>query len=469
MDLNTHLYVPYTIAEGDPTIFNQRILRLSIDNANHHLWIRVENQLYVAKIEEATNTLYLLEWDNNSNLSTYWTQQKPVIYEGKAWITTDKALIQLAIINQKVHIKRRYQLEDLLRQKTEISSLYASEGYLYLRSSQGCFRLPFSDNDLNTSDLSYIDFHQTNPNIPNNTIATFCVGKDGTLWCGYFGGIFEVRQPFTEHRTINQYLENNRNINFSRTRISSLFIDKFNNLWISTIDRGLYYRSLTSAPFQYLPNEKFQEIGFAKNEISSVTAQDNKTLWMIIAGGSVFYYNFTDKKLGPISLPITRGAADGLQTISLSNDQQRLYIGLVEGLIVYEIKTGKSYWLIGKQSKVLPHSISISRIKEDKWGRIWASSWGAGAYCISNPESNPSVTYYLESHSQYSIISNLVTDLYMEDQALLLCTTNGLNKIWLDDNGAIRKISLYQANENISRSMSSNYIACIDQQNDSVY
>lgn len=102
-------------------------------------------------------------------------------------------------------------------------------------------------------------------------------------------------------------------------------------------------------------------------------------------------------------------------------------------------------------------------------GRIWASSWGAGAYCISNPESNPSVTYYLESHSQYSIISNLVTDLYMEDQALLLCTTNGLNKIWLDDNGAIRKISLYQANENISRSMSSNYIACIDQQNDSVY
>lgn len=89
---------------------------------------------------------------------------------------------------------------------------------------------------------------------------------------------------------------------------------------------------------------------------------------MIIAGGSVFYYNFTDKKLRPISLPITRGAADGLQTISLSNDQQRLYIGLVEGLIVYEIKTGKSYWLIGKQSKVLPHSISISRIKEDKWG-----------------------------------------------------------------------------------------------------
>ena len=117
LDLNTHLYVPYTIAEGDPTIFNQRILRLSIDNANHHLWIRVENQLYVAKIEEATNTLYLLEWDNNSNLSTYWTQQKPVIYEGKAWITTDKALIQLAIINQKVHIKRRYQLEDLLKQK----------------------------------------------------------------------------------------------------------------------------------------------------------------------------------------------------------------------------------------------------------------------------------------------------------------------------------------------------------------
>ena len=126
-----------------------------------------------------------------------------------------------------------------------------------------------------------------------------------------------------------------------------MFIDKFNNLWISTIDRGLYYRSLSSTPFNYLSNSKFQEIGFAKNEISSVTAQDNKTLWMIIAGGSVFYYNFTDKKLRPISLPITRGAADGLQTISLSNDQQRLYIGLVvKGLSYMKLKPGKAIGLL---------------------------------------------------------------------------------------------------------------------------
>ena len=86
----------------------------------------------------------------------------------------------------------------------------------------------------------------------------------------------------------------------------------------------------------------------------------------------MFYYNFTDKKLGPISLPITRGAADGLQTISLSNDQQRLYIGLVEGLIVYEIKTGKSYWLIGKQSKVLPQSVSpeLKKINGGEYGPV---------------------------------------------------------------------------------------------------
>lgn len=122
-----------------------------------------------------------------------------------------------------MHIKRRYQLEDLLRQKTEISSLYASEGYLYLRSSQGCFRLPFSDNDLNTSDLSYIDFHQTNPNIPNNTIATFCVGKDGTLWWRLFWRY--IRSPTTLYRTQNYqpiFRELTRNLNFSRTRISSV-------------------------------------------------------------------------------------------------------------------------------------------------------------------------------------------------------------------------------------------------------
>lgn len=139
-----------------------------------------------------------------------------------------------------------------------------------------------------------------------------------------------------------------------------------------------------------------------------------------------------------------------------------------KALSYMKLKPGKAIGLLESNPKYcLIQSVSpeLKKINGENMGQFL----GSRSYCISNPESNPSVTYYLESHSQYSIISNLVTDLYMEDQALLLCTTNGLNKIWLDDNGAIRKISLYQANENISRSMSSNYIACIDQQNDSVY
>lgn len=87
----------------------------------------------------------------------------------------------------------------------------------------------------------------------------------------------------------------------------------------------------------------------------------------------MFYYNFTDKKLRPISLPITRGAADGLQTISLSNDQQRLYIGLVEGLIVYEIKPGKAIGLLESNPKYcLIQSVSpeLKKINGGEYGPV---------------------------------------------------------------------------------------------------
>lgn len=470
LDLNTHLYIPYTIVASDPTILHQRILQLSLDNVNQRLWIRIGNRLCVVEIDETTNTLYLLEWNNNHNFLTYWTYQKPIIYQGDAWLTTNEQLIQFTITDQKIHIKRSYQLEELLKQnKATVGRLYASGNHLYLRSSQGCFRFSFSGKELDTSTYAYIDFHQTNPNIPNDTSDTFIVGDDGTLWCSYFGGIFEVRQPFTENKTINQYLESSRNVNFSRARISSLFIDKFNHLWISTTSRGLYYRSLSSTPFHYLSNSKFQKIGFSKNEISSVVAQESKALWMIVEGGSLFYYDLVKEKLEHISLPITKGAADGLQTISLSADRQRLYIGSFEGLIVYEIKTGKSYWLIGTQSEILPYSIGVSKIKEDNQGRLWLGTWGTGLYCIGNPESKPFIAYHINTESQHPILSNFISDIYAENQALLLCTTNGLNKIWMDKDGAIRNISFYQASENIHSSMSSNYIACIDQQNDSIY
>lgn len=469
LDLKTHLYIPYTIATGDSSDFSQQIFQLAIDTPNQRLWIYTENRLWAVQIEEADNKLYTIEWKNESEQQSVRSYAKPVVHQGDLWTITDGYLFRLSVENSRISIKNKYKTEDLLKSKTTINALFATGEFLYLRSERGCYRFPFTDSEIDTSTFAYADFHQINPEIPDNTSGIFTVGKNETLWCSYFGGIFEVTDPFTGNGTITPYLENNPNINFSLTRIKSLFIDKFNNLWVSMASKGVYFRSLSSTPFHYLSNAKFRNAGFSKNEITSVAVQDNKALWMIVEGGSLYYYDLKTHKLDLVSLPISRGAADGLQTLTLSADQKKLYIGSFEGLIEYQITTGRSHWLLGRQSKTLPYSISIFKIKEDKWGRLWVCSWGKGIYCIKDISSSPSLAYYLHSQGSSSIISNFVTDIYVENSAIVLCTTHGLSKIWLDGHGGIGDITVYQANDSIQHSMSSNYIACIDRQNDSTY
>lgn len=469
LDLSTHLYIPYSIVANDHSVLQERILSLSIDNTCNRLWIRTLTRLCIAQIEESTNTLHILDWENDYDRDISWNNSKPLVCRGHVWMLSGDYLVQLGVENGRVKIIGHYNLHTITG--SHVTDLFVTDEYLYLRSWEGCYRVAFMGDSPNINDVAYVDFCKTDAVIPQNTSGVFIVDRDGTLWCTYFGGIFKVVRPFTGNAVVHVYLGNNKNVNFSQSRIPSLFIDTYNNLWVPTMNRGLYYCSLLPFPFHYIPRQKLLDLGFSNNEISAIMAQEGVALWVILDGGSLLRYDIGKEKIERILLPVTRGAADGLQTLAMSSDQQRLYIGLAQGVIVYEIKTGKSYWLIGKESKIIPDLlISVPKIAEDSKGRLWVCSWGKGIYCIKDPHtSHASVLFQLNTRTKQAISSGSISDMYVDENAILLCTTNGLNKIWMDDKGDIKRVSTYRADKNSAHSMSSDYLACIDRQNDSIY
>lgn len=471
LDLNTHRYVPYTVKANDHSVLNEHILHLSLDNACNRLWILTRNRLYAARIEESTNTLYILDWENNYDREISWNYSKPIMQQGGVWVLADDYLVQLRVDNNKIKITGNYNLRDVIGPQIVINSLFATDQYLYLRSSDSCFRLSLTKGKLDMNSISCMNFRELNSAIPNTTSGVFMADHDGTLWCTYFGGVFKVTHPFTEKAAISIYLGNNKNINFSQNKISSLFIDSYHNLWVPMMNKGLYYCSLLPSFFHSIPIQNLSDMGYSRSEITAVAAQEDIALWMIVEGGSLLRYDRRTEKVERISLPVTRGAADGLQTLILSSDKQRLYIGAEQGVIVYEIKAGRSYWLIGQDSKLIPDlRLSISDMAEDYLGRLWIATWGNGGYCIKDPHtSHPAIACQLNTRTKQAIASAFISGLYVERNAILLCTTEGLDKICLDGKGEIRHISTYQTNSNSAHSMSSNYLACIDRQNDSIY
>lgn len=467
LDLSTHRYVPYTIIANDSSLLKERIHQLAIDNIHQRLWIRTENRLCIAKIEE-NNTLRILNWENDNDRNISWSHSKPAIYQGYAWTLTNNYLVQMEL-NDKIKVKNSYDLSDIL-QYSGFCALFITNDFLYLRFSQGCCKITLKNGIPDMKYISYINFHEINPAIPKHTNGCFLIDNNETIWCSYFGGILKVDNPFAQGTTIRSYLANNKNINFSQGKITSLLIDTYNNLWIPMASRGVYYRSLQPSPFHSVPDEIQEDFGVSKSEISSIAIENNTAIWIIIEGGRLIRYDIKKKDITPISLNATQGTADQLHTLTLSTDQKKIYIGSWYGLLVYDIQSKKSHWLIGeKKGTFLNAQISISKIAEDQWGRLWICSWGKGIYCIENPHTNPSIKYYFNSRTRQNIISDFITDLLIKDKAALLCTDRGLNKIWMNNEGEIENISAYQSRPNSPHSLSSDYIACIAQQNDSIY
>lgn len=471
LDLNTHLYIPYTIVANDHTILNEAISYISIDNVRKLLWIRTKSKLCIVRVEESTDTLYILDWENDYDREMSWGLLKPVICREGAWMLAADYLVQLGIEDDKVKVKLDYNLSDMTGSKTYVNWIFGDEKHLYFRSSKGVYRAPFAKKGLDMERLSYVDFHKVASYIPAVTKGPFIVERDGTLWCGYWGGTLKVNKPFTDGTSINVYLGNCKDLKFSRSVITSLFIDTNNNLWVSMLDKGVYYRSLSPSPFHYVPSQAlFGDFGSLKGTVTALTTQDDKVLWIITESSNLFRYDKEKKETTRIILSVTEGAADGLQTLALSSDQKRLCIGLARGVIIYEIETGISRWLIGGDSKMQPAPLSVSKIAEDRWGRLWVCVWEYGVYCIENPYSyQPEIAFLLTPRSKQSITSNYVSDLYMNRNSLILCTTQGLNKVELTEEGAVSYISTYQADDDLPHSMSTNFLGCIDRQNDSVY
>lgn len=471
LDLNTHRYVPYTIKANDHNILNEHIVQMSLDNACNRLWILTQDRLYAVRIEESTNTLYMLDWKNDYDREISWYYSKPILQQGHVWMLSHDYLVQLGVDDDKIKITGNYNLPDVIGPQIVINSLFATDKYLYLRSSEGCYRFSLTKSKLDMKSLSYMNFHETDMAIPKNTSGVFTADPDGALWCAYFGGIFKVTHPFTERVTMSLYLGNNKNTDFFQCRISSLFIDSYHNLWIPMMNKGMYYHSLRPSFFQSIPIQKLSDMGYSKSEIAAVVAQGNIALWVIAEGGSLLRYDMELEKVERISLPVTRGAAGGLQSLALSSDKQRLYIGMADGLIVYEINTKRSYLLIGGDSKLIPDlRISVSDIAEDYLGRLWVCTWGNGVYCIKDSRtSHPTIAYQLNTRTKQAVASVFISGMYVERDAILLCTTEGLNKIWLNGEGEIRYTSTYRTDSNMAHPMSSDYLACIDRQNDSIY
>ncbi len=224
-------------------------------------------------------------------------------------------------------------------------------------------------------------------------------GKDGTVWVGFFGsghglGLQHFERNVWQPVTIGAF-------HGASLKVSSLFIDSTNSLWVGTYSRGIYRvrnndvehfdttdglsgdlvrgffedheHNLWVATstgidcFRDLPVVSFSKReGLTADNAQSVYAGERGTVWVGNVGG-------LDSIRDCVVSSIRRhqGFPGAQVTALLMDRKERLWVGIDDGLYLYQ--NGRFRPVLDKNGKA---SDLVTQLAEDVDGSVWAAEQG---------------------------------------------------------------------------------------------
>lgn len=471
-DLNKQSYVPYSFYNDDECERSVRTsfshVFTSVIDGVPFLWLKNKGDLLVFKIQN--DALVSLKWNSEEERLMSKKMNTLEFHDGKVWAVSSRKIYILSVNGEKVAISCDYDIKSLTGRDSGVSDIFIKDDFLYLRMPDGCFRLSLADDKIYNKSLSFVNFSKVDKSIPEETKGCFLISDQGSIWCAYEEGLFEIQYPFSERPSARTYLKNVKDERRSTQKIKDMLIDRYKNLWVATASQGVYYHVLSEPFFRNVSNADFSSLGFSQNEIVSITGGDDGIFYMIVEYGSLLSYDIDKEELVYIPLQDKLKKNRYLQCVRKSKFGNYLYIGTDKGVFIYDIENENIRNLNpdsgGDSYKI---NTSIADMQEDNAGRLWIATWGLGLLCIDNPLGNAVQSLYLSADTDPAIVSDRVSSLYLRKNTLYICTAEGLNRMELTSNGKIKSLSSYKADiDKGNSSMSSDYLAAIDCVNDSV-
>lgn len=460
-DTVNRTFVDYSTENLNKEILNGDIVSLLSDESDN-LWIKTQSAFYTARA--IGNTLHFIEWKNNYHRQQYGFYGKAVqmhYNNDVIWIKEGDILVCLRVVDNFIYLEKTYSLKQL---SGEIAnSFYIKEKSLYLRTSDGCYKFKIENDEvtINKEEKSFIKYSNLGGTLLSSTSGLFVIGSDETIYNSYYGGIFSIKNPFSKSSSIEYFNENNIGKGRDGLIVKDIMVDSFNNLWVATMNWGVRYCSLSTTLFNSF---SFEDVPF-KNilELSVVSvAEDSKDkVWLCTEGGVLMIYDVKNRK-SEIIHRFPKGFK--CQILKKSKDGKLLYIGAVKGLYEYDIAENKIIKVFDLYS--------ITGIEELDNDMFYVSTFGNGFLILKKYQSKIKKwgveDQYLES-TPHNISSNFILSFVMNStkNEVFCATEKGISRIFLEK-GQVQKISSYKTSEYNEFSISSDYVAAIDIENDTV-
>lgn len=460
-------YVPFNV-EGDGSAFGESVTHLCFNPLKKQLLIKTNTQAVLSSVEG--DKIRVLPWNSNEERNRCKSLDEFQVGGGVIWGKDTWNLLQIGEREGKAAVLESLASSSLCGSGRPLLSFGFRNGSLYVRSDIGVARISQKKEKPDVSDRSWLAFEGNLSGLRKFGNSCFAITDKGGLWFADSYGLVEVVSPFSGNPQVHEYLRSASRDGLSARRINGMLIDNYDNLWITTGSWGVFYRSLSESAFHTLSEDRFRNLGFSQCEISAVCEQRDGMVWMLVEYGSLFRYWPDTDRLERMELKMVDEKRLFYQCLCLSEDEKRLYIGTVNGIFVYTPSMGECRRM--HVSGAFENSLlraSIVSLAEDDYGRLWVATWGDGVYCIGSPDHHPFVDIHLNTQAEQALISDQVNHIRIKDDCIFLSTVNGLNRLRLGKSGRVEAVSAYRAvPEKGENSMSADYLADVDCENDSV-
>lgn len=277
--------------------------------------------------------------------------------------------------------------------------------------------------------------------IHNNVIRGIIADPLGHIWIGTEGGGISIYNPKNESfynlATLAPNLEE-----LSSAKISSLLIDDQNRIWVGTNGNGLFKISLDfsdlGSPEYYGENLILQNIGKSNSgllddKIWNLYQDSSDNLWIGTLEGGVYTFSLTQNEVKKVDLNKNGIPVSAVKSF-YQDTQGNFWIGSEKQGLFYRPagqQVFQPYLLPEKRKNFQQEELNVTSIREDLQGQLWIGTLGRGLFIIKpltnevfHFEDDPSDPYSLNGNSVYTQFRDRAGNFWLG-----MYSGEGLNKV----------------------------------------
>ena len=325
----------------------------------------------------------------------------------------------------------------------------------------------------------------------NYSIITLQSDLNNRIWIG----TNDVLLAYNLNTKIVSDLSHKENYPLKDMELTTIFIDKYNILWIGSQNNGIFKLDIENQTFinsnEFVNNKKKILNPFHKYPIQAMCEDDEKTIWLGVGnkGGiakielNELNQNYSNLKQEPWTFNYLNTNAvfqnDAFYNIRnlYKDSKDNIWVGSGSGLskITKNQSLSSKYKIttFNDLNKENLYTTAVFAIKEDYNGDLFAGYWGGGLVKLKYNKEKRKYDYTIfkhETNNPSSISNNYIRSITEDtNKNIWIGTVGGLNKLQYDSNGNIT-FENFLKNDNTDNSLSNNHVLDVYQaKNGNIY